>query len=180
MIAHLFCVEIFCLCIKDLQISPLFVWCLFKYTVTSLDYSVKVTLLFEEMPFSSPSFVDQIVTITHHDRQTVWKKCCCFFSHWLKSTFSIPCPVGEESCSSAEWQCSSGQCLSVGMRCDGHPDCRDHSDEENCSKPPPCSTKRRCPKSQECLLDEWMCDGEMDCKDGTDEKVCVTRPKTIY
>ncbi|XP_043096703.1 low-density lipoprotein receptor-related protein 2 isoform X2 [Puntigrus tetrazona] len=83
---------------------------------------------------------------------------------------------GEESCSSAEWQCSSGQCVSVSMRCDGHPDCRDHSDEEGCTEPPPCSTQRRCPKSQECLLDEWMCDGETDCKDGTDEKNCKESP----
>ncbi|XP_059404756.1 low-density lipoprotein receptor-related protein 2-like isoform X1 [Carassius carassius] len=83
---------------------------------------------------------------------------------------------GEESCSSAEWQCSSGQCVSVSMRCDGPPDCRDHSDEEDCAEPPPCSTQRRCPKSQECLLDEWICDGEIDCKDGTDEKNCKESP----
>ncbi|XP_059405500.1 low-density lipoprotein receptor-related protein 2 isoform X3 [Carassius carassius] len=83
---------------------------------------------------------------------------------------------GEESCTSAEWQCSSGQCVSIRMRCDGHLDCRDHSDEEDCTEPPPCSTQRRCPKSQECLLDEWICDGEMDCKDGTDEKNCRESP----
>ncbi|KTF92133.1 hypothetical protein cypCar_00012920 [Cyprinus carpio] len=86
------------------------------------------------------------------------------------------CAHGEESCSSAEWRCSSGQCVSVSMRCDGPPDCRDHSDEEDCAEPPPCSTQRRCPKSQECLLDEWICDGEMDCKDGTDEKNCKESP----
>lgn len=79
--------------------------------------------------------------------------------------------TGEESCSAAEWRCGSGQCMSVSMRCDGHPDCKDHSDEENCAEPPPCSTQRRCPQSHECLLDEWMCDGETDCKDGSDEKV---------
>jgi len=57
------------------------------------------------------------------------------------------------------------------MRCDGHPDCWDHSDEKSCTKPPVCATKHRCPQSNECLIPEWLCDGDKDCKDGTDEKV---------
>lgn len=61
------------------------------------------------------------------------------------------------------------------MRCDGHPDCRDRSDEESCTEPPQCTTKLRCPQSQECLLEEWVCDREQDCKDGSDEKVGIFR-----
>lgn len=59
----------------------------------------------------------------------------------------------------------------MSVHCDGHPDCRDHSDEDRCTQPPPCSTDFRCPHSQECLLEDWLCDGEKDCKDETDEKV---------
>ena len=62
------------------------------------------------------------------------------------------------------------------MRCDGQPDCWDHSDEKSCTRPPVCATKHFCPLSKECLIPEWVCDGDKDCKDGTDEKVRVGWP----
>ncbi|KAK1169576.1 enteropeptidase [Acipenser oxyrinchus oxyrinchus] len=37
-----------------------------------------------------------------------------------------------ESCSSSDFQCSSGECIANGSLCDGHPDCPDVSDESNC------------------------------------------------
>lgn len=77
----------------------------------------------------------------------------------------------DKDCSATEFQCTSGQCVSGKMRCDGHPDCRDRSDEESCTNVPVCTTKHRCPQSKECLVQEWICDGDQDCRDGTDEKV---------
>lgn len=70
-----------------------------------------------------------------------------------------------------EFKCKNGQCVSSVMRCDGHPDCWDHSDEESCTTAQICTTKHRCPQSKECLVQEWICDGDQDCKDGSDEKV---------
>lgn len=81
--------------------------------------------------------------------------------------------IVDKDCSAAEFKCTSGQCVSAMMRCDGHPDCSDRSDEESCSNAPVCPTKHRCPQSKECLVQEWICDGDQDCKDGTDEKVNV-------
>jgi len=83
-------------------------------------------------------------------------------------------PIADEECSATEFKCTSGQCVSVTMHCDGHPDCWDLSDEEDCTKAPDCATKHRCPQSKECLVQEWICDGDQDCKDGTDEKVNAT------
>lgn len=77
----------------------------------------------------------------------------------------------DKECGSTEWRCGSGQCVSAVMRCDGYPDCWDHSDEESCTTAQVCATKLRCPQSKECLVQEWICDGDQDCKDGTDEKV---------
>lgn len=82
--------------------------------------------------------------------------------------------AGTESCSSAEFECGSGQCVSSSVRCDGYPDCQDHSDEEGCVSQVECADHlHRCLNNEQCVLQEWLCDGEHDCKDMSDEQVTL-------
>lgn len=94
---------------------------------------------------------------------------------FISSVIFVPLSLSlvDKDCSASEFKCTSSQCVSAIMHCDGHPDCWDRSDEESCAKSLVCTTKLRCPHSKECLLQEWRCDGDQDCKDGTDEKVAV-------
>lgn len=78
---------------------------------------------------------------------------------------------GLVACAVNQFRCISGQCVSEALRCDGYPDCSDHSDEVDCTRPPHCPAQLQCPHSHECLQKEWLCDGEDDCKDGSDEQV---------
>lgn len=39
-----------------------------------------------------------------------------------------------QACTRNEWQCTSGQCVSLNSRCDGRGDCSDFSDEYQCRK----------------------------------------------
>ncbi|KAG2466656.1 LRP2 protein, partial [Polypterus senegalus] len=94
------------------------------------------------------------------------------YNHVPELCSPSPPPKAHEECGQEEFQCSNGQCISSSLRCDGGADCRDHSDELNCSKLHHCPSDRRCPDSKECLLEEWLCDGEPDCEDGSDEKSC--------
>jgi len=48
---------------------------------------------------------------------------CCLFSHEIVTVL----------CSRAEFRCEDGQCIPEEKRCDSRTDCRDGSDELDCS-----------------------------------------------
>ena len=68
--------------------------------------------------------------------------------------------------------CVDGTCLPIVMKCDGHKDCVDGSDEENCAPSwPPCRPDEiECGGvSGDCVFKGHLCDGVDNCIDGSDE-----------
>ena len=60
----------------------------------------------------------------------------------------------------------------------GDSDCRDKSDESNCSKSS-CSSWQFSCDSNKCIFKTWVCDGEYDCKDMSDEKDCPNNSTAV-
>lgn len=78
--------------------------------------------------------------------------------------------AGVDECSPSHFKCRSGRCVLASKRCDGHLDCDDHSDEDNCS----CSERAlwECPGSKVCIKASMICDGFPDCPLLVDEANC--------
>ncbi|KAK5970076.1 Low-density lipoprotein receptor domain class A [Trichostrongylus colubriformis] len=88
-------------------------------------------------------------------------KTCPEYDHVMHCTI-------RESCSDSEFACCSPpqRCLPLSMRCNGHSDCSDGDDENNC---PSCSRHEfACVKSDRCISATERCDGIADdCGDGS-------------
>ena len=85
----------------------------------------------------------------------------------ILAAIAIVCKANEINCTSSQFGCDEGKCISNSLVCDGVPDCADLADEnENCT----------CNKTDEfrcnngaCISDNLACDGFPDCKDSSDE-----------
>uniref|UniRef100_A0A4W3GYH8 SRCR domain-containing protein n=1 Tax=Callorhinchus milii TaxID=7868 RepID=A0A4W3GYH8_CALMI len=76
--------------------------------------------------------------------------------------------VPVSTCSSLEFTCSSGRCVSQTFVCNGEDDCGDGSDEQGC-RTPICGPHEFQCKNSECIPLTWVCDNNADCTDRSDE-----------
>lgn len=101
------------------------------------------------------------------------------------------CPAGfvyrdanNRTCTEAldcEFRCrTSGECLTMAHRCNGHKDCADNSDEFNCDLSKGIKRTKvtcglaefTCHDGELCLDKSKRCDGHKDCNDNSDEQHC--------
>ncbi|CAL1298850.1 unnamed protein product [Larinioides sclopetarius] len=87
-----------------------------------------------------------------------------------------PLPPSDE-CPRDQLSCTSGECISILKRCDGHEDCRDGSDELGCRITTCPPGQFQCDGSR-CVDERRRCDGRPDCADGFDESDCEATPGT--
>ncbi|KAL8183431.1 UNVERIFIED_CONTAM: hypothetical protein K2H54_041033 [Gekko kuhli] len=67
--------------------------------------------------------------------------------------------------------CSNGACFNASQHCDGKVDCRDASDETNCTHG--CSNTQFQCGNGECIPRAFVCDHDDDCGDRSDEHSCT-------
>ncbi|XP_078069987.1 low-density lipoprotein receptor-related protein 1-like [Mustelus asterias] len=84
--------------------------------------------------------------------------------------------VNTATCEASNFVCHNGQCIPSKLKCNGHADCEDGSDEN-----PELCYKRTCPFDEiscgpglPCIPVFWKCDGVEDCTTGKDEDDCDT------
>ncbi|XP_032321570.1 low-density lipoprotein receptor isoform X3 [Camelus ferus] len=78
----------------------------------------------------------------------------------------------DHPCSALEFHCRSSECIHSSWHCDGDPDCKDKSDEENCAKATCRPDEFQCSDGA-CIHGSRQCDREYDCKDLSDELGCI-------
>ncbi|KAM4612312.1 atrial natriuretic peptide-converting enzyme [Polymixia lowei] len=96
--------------------------------------------------------------------------CSQFPEEGQNSTCLLP-QDGVDECSPSHFKCRSGRCVLATKRCDGHLDCDDQSDEDNCG----CTERGlwECPGSKVCIKASMICDGFPDCPLLVDETNCT-------
>ncbi|XP_042239181.1 uncharacterized protein LOC121877480 isoform X2 [Homarus americanus] len=82
-------------------------------------------------------------------------------------------------CDHDKFQCQDGSdCVAMAAVCDGIQQCRDSSDEFNCTHIGCNYGDFRCATTELCIPVSWICDGADDCHDNSDETNCDTEHPT--
>ncbi|ENN83472.1 hypothetical protein YQE_00170, partial [Dendroctonus ponderosae] len=81
----------------------------------------------------------------------------------------------QRNCTVDQFQCSNGLCVPKTWICDNDNDCRDFSDELNCTKVGCSFNEFEC-NDGTCINGNWRCDHFLDCIDGSDEVNCDLLP----
>ncbi|CAH2292234.1 low-density lipo receptor-related 2-like, partial [Pelobates cultripes] len=74
-------------------------------------------------------------------------------------------------CTGRKIQCPNSECIDEWEVCDGHKDCDDGFDEQNCFKKSCMDNQWMC-KNKVCIVESWKCDSVNNCGDGSDEDQC--------
>ncbi|EFX62625.1 hypothetical protein DAPPUDRAFT_27153, partial [Daphnia pulex] len=82
----------------------------------------------------------------------------------------------EVGCTSSQFQCKNGGCISIHFYCDGDADCQDRSNEPDSCPPYVCKEEgeHSCPIQHHCIPRSAVCDGNEDCNDKSDEANCTS------
>uniref|UniRef100_A0A2K5CE98 EGF-like domain-containing protein n=1 Tax=Aotus nancymaae TaxID=37293 RepID=A0A2K5CE98_AOTNA len=93
--------------------------------------------------------------------------------HCCKSSRTGPDGADEKDCqypTCEQLTCDNGACYNNSQKCDSKVDCRDYSDELNCTEI--CFHNEFSCGSGECIPRTYVCDHDSDCQDGSDERAC--------
>ncbi|KAL1506053.1 hypothetical protein ABEB36_005485 [Hypothenemus hampei] len=101
----------------------------------------------------------------------------CFFSLKTEQNFELLFMFlgSVQNCSTDQFQCENGLCIPKSWTCDNDNDCRDFSDEVNCTETSCAADEFKCLDGT-CITVLWKCDHNLDCVDGSDERDCDIMP----